>query len=246
MKPLFDDPGLPSELRAELLRSRSAGRDYDVLAKLPKLREALNGSQATADRSRLEHEPATFPSRFGRAQLSLGGAAWKFALLVAVGAAVYVGWPAQPALQRPTNPAPAAQPAEPAATTPPTVAEPESNAIVATPPASEVVAPQPAASPRAAARFPRQEIAQLVRIRALLEQDPAAAYRLAERSEQEFPRGVLSEERRALQVLALAKSGAIEAARRKAQDFFARYPQSPMRELVEAELRRSSATPAKK
>jgi outer membrane protein assembly factor BamD (BamD/ComL family) len=75
-----------------------------------------------------------------------------------------------------------------------------------------------------------------VRIRALLERDPTAAYRLAQRSEREFPGGVLSEERQALQVVALAKSGATEDARRKAVRFFARYPESPMRELVESAL----------
>jgi outer membrane protein assembly factor BamD (BamD/ComL family) len=92
--------------------------------------------------------------------------------------------------------------------------------------------------PRPVAPSSRREISQLVRIRALLEEDPAAAYRLAQRSEREFPHGVLSEERRALQVLALAKSGATEAADRKAREFFARYPQSPLRELVEAALKR--------
>jgi hypothetical protein len=49
---------------------------------------------------------------------------------------------------------------------------------------------------------------------------------------------VLSEERQALQVLALAKSGDMDAANQRAQAFFARYPQSPMRELLEEALRR--------
>jgi hypothetical protein len=61
---------------------------------------------------------------------------------------------------------------------------------------------------------------------------------LAERSEREFPGGLLSEERRALSIVALAKTGARESAAAKARDFFARYPQSPMRGLIEAELQR--------
>jgi outer membrane protein assembly factor BamD (BamD/ComL family) len=84
----------------------------------------------------------------------------------------------------------------------------------------------------------RREIAQLVRIRALLERDPRAAHRLAERSEREFPRGLLNEERRALAIVALAKSGAKQLAEQDAQRYFARYPHSPMRELIEAALRR--------
>jgi hypothetical protein len=61
---------------------------------------------------------------------------------------------------------------------------------------------------------------------------------LAQRSEQEFPHGVLSEERQALSVIALQKSGSTGAAERKARAFFSRYPQSPMREFVEAALGR--------
>jgi hypothetical protein len=71
-----------------------------------------------------------------------------------------------------------------------------------------------------------------VRIRALVKLDPAAAYRLALRSEREFPAGLLSEERQALAIVALAKTGANDSAQRKAREFLARHPQSPMRELI--------------
>jgi hypothetical protein len=126
----------------------------------------------------------------------------------------------------------------PAANPPPPSAVGSATRSANSPPARDVGAASPAVSPRPAAASSRREIAQLVRIRALLEDDPAAAYRLAQRSEREFPHGVLSEERRALQVLALAKSGATEAADRNAREFLARYPQSPLRELVEAALQR--------
>lgn len=84
----------------------------------------------------------------------------------------------------------------------------------------------------------RREIAQLVRIRALLEREPAAAYRLARRSEREFPRGILAQERQALAIVALASTGAKERAREQARAFFARYPNSPLRATVDAALQR--------
>ena len=75
-------------------------------------------------------------------------------------------------------------------------------------------------------------------LRALLERDPAAARRLAERSEREFPHGLLNEERGALAIIALANMGAKQLAEREAQRYFARYPEGPMRALIEAALRR--------
>jgi type IV secretory pathway VirB10-like protein len=174
--------------------------------------------------------------------LHVAPAAWKVVLLVATaGAATFGAWslqqrqqpaPARPAItvQPVAPPAPAAPVVQQAAPTPAPSAQPA--------PANEVTAPAPASSAQPAMRSSRREIAQLVRIRALLERDPAAAYRLALQSEREFPNGVLSEERQALQVLALAKSGSIDEAQRKANAFFARYPQSPLRDLIEAGLRR--------
>jgi type IV secretory pathway VirB10-like protein len=229
-------PELPSELRAELARSRRAGHDYDVLAKLPQLRAALDAA-------------AQAPADGGSADASTSGAlhaapaAWKIVMLVAaVGTTALGAWSLQqrkpaavapaPVEQHvaPVAPEPAVQAAEPA----PSKAEPAAPEAMPNP----VVALQPEPSPQPAARSSRREIAQLVRIRALLQRDPAAAYRMAQRSEREFPRGVLSEERQALQVLALAKSGDMDAANQRAQAFFARYPQSPMRELLEEALRR--------
>ena len=234
-------PELPSELRAELERSRRAGRDYDVLAKLPQLRAALDAARAPADGPSAEHAPTSDASPFSSAHLA--PSAWKLVLLAATaGATVWLTWPVLRRQPAPARPAPAVHHAEPAAPAPPPGHEAEPAAgsaeLGTKQPASEGVAAQPAPTPQPSERSSRREIAELVRIRALLEHDPAAAYRLAQQSEREFPHGLLSEERQALQVLALAKSGSIEAAERKAQEFFARYPQSPMRERLEAALRR--------
>lgn len=235
------EPELPSELRAELARSRRAGHEYDALAKLPQLRAALHAAAPAGDGS--PAEPGSAPdagqqTRF-RLQPKLAPTAWKLVLLAAIGAGVVAAWPAH---QRAVQPAPSVQRVEPAAPAAPAAHQPEPAPRESEPsakalPTNATVA-QPATGSSPSARSSRREIAQLVRIRALLERDPAAAYRLADQSEREFPRGVLSEERQALQVLALAKSGSTEAAERKARAFFARYPQSPMRERLEAALRR--------
>lgn len=232
-------PELPSELRAELARSRQAGHDYDVALKLPLLRAALDAAaHAPADGPSASHAPGT-------GALHVAPAAWKVVLLVAgASAAGFGAWSLQQHAQPPApeRTAISAQHVESAPPAPPVVpqAAPPPAPSAQPAPAHEVIAPAPAAEPSAqpAVRSSRREIAQLVRIRALLERDPAAAYRLALLSEREFPNGVLSEERQALQVLALTKSGSIDEAQRKANAFFARYPQSPMRDLIEAGLRR--------
>ena len=221
MKRLFDDPALPPELRADLQRSQRAGHDYDALAKLPELRSALSDPARQVDVS-------NDTIRFASAKSQLASWTWKLALLVAIGGGVLIAaWPADevakvdaPALPTPQPIAIAPVPAQPAAAPPTRIDVPE----------------QAAPAPRTVARSSRREIAQLERVRALLEQDPAAAYRLARRSEREFPDGLLSEERRALWILALVKSGARDAAEREARQFFARYPESPQRARVESAL----------
>ena len=261
MKRLLDDPMLGSELRAELQRSRRAGEDYDVLAKLPQLRAALGTAPLTAT------EPANRDGRGAGADSAATGtrlaheaARWKLTLLSAafgVGSAVVWVMTAQPHEPPPARSPSAAtaaapsqaaaprvagaapEPAEPAARSAPSIATPEAEAARAestSEPVSRV--PDPTADSGQSTTTSRREIAQLVRIRALLERDPDAAYRLAQRSDREFPRGVLNEERLALSVLALAKSGESVAAAQKARQFFQRYPQSPLREQVTAALRR--------
>lgn len=79
----------------------------------------------------------------------------------------------------------------------------------------------------------RREIAQLARIKALLEEDPAAARRLIRTAQREFPAGLLVEEREGLDVIALFALEESERARKNAQRFVARYPQSPLRPKLE-------------
>jgi RNA polymerase sigma-70 factor (ECF subfamily) len=78
----------------------------------------------------------------------------------------------------------------------------------------------------------RREIEELGRIHALVNVDPARAYRLTQSSDQQFQAGTMAQERQALAVLALWNGGQREAAARKASAFIARYPHGPMRERI--------------
>ena len=239
MRRLFDDPQLPAELRQDLMRSRAAGQDYPTSVKLLQLRAALS------DPARLAlPEPPQLGGTLRQLARRFAHPAWKLVALVAAGGSLaWVARTAIPAPQPPQAP-PAAelkaapQPAAPVLTQPSAAAVAPAQPSEPEQPATQ---PEPAPVPRpaiAAAESSRREIAQLVRIRALIDREPAAAYQLALRSEREHPRGVLSEERRALAIVALAKTGDQRAAQRKAREFFARFPQSPMREVIEAALRR--------
>jgi hypothetical protein len=84
----------------------------------------------------------------------------------------------------------------------------------------------------------RREIADLGRIKALLESDPAQAYRLAQAGHREHRRGMLRHEREGLAVLALWNLDRRGDAEARSRAFLARYPNSPLRAEIE---RRSQA-----
>jgi hypothetical protein len=74
----------------------------------------------------------------------------------------------------------------------------------------------------------RDESSAVLEIRRTLRAgDAAGALRLLEQARQRFPRGALSQEREALSVEALAKSGAVDAASHKAETFLRVHPKSP-------------------
>jgi RNA polymerase sigma-70 factor, ECF subfamily len=97
-------------------------------------------------------------------------------------------------------------------------------------------------SPGAASRGNalRREIEELGRIHALVNVDPARAYRLTQSGDTQFKAGTMGQERTALAVLALWNSGQREDAVRKARTFIARYPHGPMRERILQLLREAS------
>jgi RNA polymerase sigma-70 factor, ECF subfamily len=86
----------------------------------------------------------------------------------------------------------------------------------------------------------RREIEELGRIHALVNVDPARAYRLSRSGDHQFQRGTMAQERKALAVLALWNSGQREEALHKARLFLVRYPHGPMRERIVQVLREAS------
>ena len=97
----------------------------------------------------------------------------------------------------------------------------------------------PAATPRAAKldATARREIAQLARIKALVDTDPSTALRLSDAGHREFGRGLLREEREGLAVLSLWKLGRTREAEARTRTFLTRYPQSALREQLAVRLR---------
>jgi hypothetical protein len=128
------------------------------------------------------------------------------------------------------QPTEAAQPAAPAEAQPNTPSVAPEPAPAAT--AIDDAAPKrSAAAPAGAAD--RREIAQLARIKALVDVDPAQAYRLAQQGDRQFARGMLREERQALAIAALAHASRTGEATSRLRAFVARYPNSPAREHLE-------------
>jgi outer membrane protein assembly factor BamD (BamD/ComL family) len=68
----------------------------------------------------------------------------------------------------------------------------------------------------------------------LLGGDPIEALRMIERAASDFPGGVLTEEREALAVRALAKAGQDEGARQRGRAFLRAFPKSPHASEVRA------------
>lgn len=84
----------------------------------------------------------------------------------------------------------------------------------------------------------REESHAVLEARAALRAGNAAqCLRLLEQARERFPRGALGQEREALAIEALAQSGQSSAARRRADSFLQKYPQSP----YSADVRRFSA-----
>jgi hypothetical protein len=109
--------------------------------------------------------------------------------------------------------------------------EPESEPVTEAEPESEPVTESESASPRAVVdpdAALRREIAQLERLRGLVERSPRRAYRLALSGHREFGEGMLYEEREALAIMALQRSGRDERAAGRLRAFESRFPRSPL------------------
>lgn len=95
-----------------------------------------------------------------------------------------------------------------------------------------------AGSPEERASQLREEAAMVADARATLRSGNAAeALRRLEAIRQKFPGGMLGQEREALAIEALAKSGAVDVASARAKDFIARHPTSPHAARLQAFVR---------
>ena len=118
----------------------------------------------------------------------------------------------------------ASPPSAPESGVPPAQGVAEASPSAAMP--SKALVREPSAADKKSALL--DESAAVLEIRRTLRAgDASGALRLLEQARLRFPRGGLSQEREALGIEALAKSGATAAAARKAQAFLRAYPKSP-------------------
>ena len=246
---LRDDPGVDDRLRADLdVASRFSGAGLDVESGIERLCDAIGRSPSGGPGGGQTGGGADGAGLGGAGTAALVGAA---ALAIAAVVAVWQ-WPSteepdarhgSPAPAPEDDPAPArvispppdrAPPAEPVASQlPPTGAGAGDPGLVddgASAPRSREPVRQP--TPPAGRSDVHRELEQMVRIRALLDIDPARALALADEGRREFPDGLFAEEREAHAVLALDRLGRSAAATRRARRFLSRHPDSAFTERI--------------
>ena len=255
---LLEDPRLAAELRVELQEMAASEVDYDSARGLAGLSAVLAGPAPSGDHVGSSLDPfgasPTEALEVGSHAAGAGGTAAasglpvaiKLTLLAAVGGMIALG-ASFLGVEPSRRSDPSARPARPATALPPERSTRRRvppcdgrRACRAAPPSQPPTlqgrahaGPGWTGEARPGPSPSRREITQLNRIRALLERDPAAAHRLIRVAQREFPAGVLREEREGLDALALFELGQPERARRQAERFVARYPNSPLRARVE-------------
>lgn len=241
---LLDDPALAPELRDDLKRVAGAQPGYDTSAGLVTLQAAIASTAASTAAGTAAGGGAAGKAAGAALSMKIAIATVSTAVVVASATALWpkpagtpVHAPAKPAAHVKVEQAPqppveapvaAVEQAQPAAEPSTTLPEPSTAAAPAVR-AHDMHAP--------AARDDdaelRREIAQLGRIKALIDRDPNAAARLAIEGDREFHRGMLRQERGALAIFALWNAGRHAEATRRAQAFIERYPDSPSRARIE-------------
>jgi hypothetical protein len=121
---------------------------------------------------------------------------------------------------------------EPVVAEPAGSAQPSSTASFAPPAAPPAQAPSPAPAERASVLQAESEFLRTAR-RALRSGDYRSALAILNQSRARFPNAILSQEREALSIEALAQSGARDEARARARRFLSEHPDSPHRSAVQ-------------
>ena len=237
---LLADATTHPRVRADLARVKSASYAYDQAAGLAALQTSLRSLDAATAGGQALGSGATTASTVSTAGTS-AATLWaaKALVITALGVGTWTAWIAsEPSASRHLemprpgaaestheSPQPAHTNREPAQLDVASQSPALQPAIAETPARAHKVRPQAASV--------RREIDQLRQIKLRMATDPGAAYRLARRSAREFPSGVLREEREGLSILALWQIGRHADARADAEQFVARYPQSPLRARIE-------------
>jgi hypothetical protein len=113
-------------------------------------------------------------------------------------------------------------------------------AVISTPHTEPVATPTPSAAPTED-DDPRAEASLLLGAHQLLQQgDSAGALRMAGQHARRFPHGVLGEEREAIVIEALARSGQVDVALARAQAFHAEFPGSTYGRRVDQAVERGA------
>jgi hypothetical protein len=231
MKRLAEDTAAPAGVRAMIAAARA-----DAPA------------PAALDRILARVEADATPPRGGAGHpllLTVGGAV----VVIAIAALIWPGQhdevarAPQPASAAPGPPPAAAPGPRPAAAPPPVVvALPEDAAPASSPPVATTrrsAPPSPHPPATAPAPRPPTEVSLVEEARAALAgRDYRAALVAAGRHEELYPAGVLTEEREAIRVEALAGTGDTPAARDRLRDFLRRFPRSSYRRHLEEVLGR--------
>jgi len=251
-KRLLDDPHAPLGLRADLRNAQRAADDYDPAAKLASLRAAIaaaglaggvaaGGAGAVVSNAGAGGEAVLGASGVSPllSKLSLHATGWlaKGAVIAALGGAgvAYVALAPRAAeglRRREQSPGAQCSEAEAAVSALAEARVMDDDEPHAMDEQAPRIAPEdaPRARPghvaprRALTSAPEGELAQLLRVRALLASDPAAAREAARRLAHDYPSGTLH------------GLGHRAAFTRAAQAFLRKHPDSPMRPRLEALL----------
>jgi hypothetical protein len=253
---LTDDPEVSASIREALAGERSSNGFLDLDAGWKKLHAAASGLSASA--AIAGESPAAAPTsvvavapkddvesgrdtsrwiRWGIGTATGVGLAWLLVVTSAPGDAP----PARPAVvvapPAPTVPSAISAPtADPAITDPPAVSVKDLPKAVAAPVSKARVGAVPPVTAMVDDNALREELAQIAKIRSLVDRDPTTALALAEDGQRRFANGHLVEEREGLRIIALARLGRRDEARTKAAMFMNRYPKSALVDRIKSEL----------
>lgn len=223
---LLDDPFMSDRLKVDLARVRDNSQvDYDVSSGAAVFRRALERIPLTVGQVEGAGSAASQFRQPLALKLIVGG-------LAAAGLYYYFQGQETETISTTLPPVVAYQPPETEAPArPPAIA---SGTSLASPPRQEqaqleaTVPPNPRpVSPQVVPTM-MNEVAQLKQVRLASKSNPHEALRLAREGHQQFPDGLLYEEREGLLILSLQKLNQVAEAKQRAALFKSRYPKSAL------------------